>query len=125
MQQKHVFRIIPEVFGNISKSGNIWDGVFSPYLDGKTDCTSVCAYAVHEFYRPSMVKIATPNIPRFANVIPNIPGMTRKTSFSCIEYRMQLRAKRVLDLGRFFSYSPAPRAQVRLVRKTSSSAECG
>ena len=28
MQRKHVFRVIPRVFGNFSKSGNIWGGDF-------------------------------------------------------------------------------------------------
>ena len=28
MQRKHIFRVIPGVFGNISKSGNIWGGDF-------------------------------------------------------------------------------------------------
>ena len=31
-------------------------------MDSKTDFTSACACAVHEFYRPSTVKIRTPNI---------------------------------------------------------------
>ena len=61
---------------------------FLPYLDGKTDITSVCA--VHEFYCQSTVKIPILNILRFANVIPNTPGMTRKTFFRCIKYRLQL-----------------------------------
>ena len=33
-------------------------------------------------------KIPTPNIPRFAIVIPNTPGMTQKTSFLCIKYHI-------------------------------------
>ena len=35
-------------------------------------------------------------VPLFADVIPNIPGMTRKTSFAGIKYHIQLRAKPVL-----------------------------
>ena len=60
MQRKDVFRVISGLFGNISKSGDIWG---------------------EDFYRPSTVKI-----PRFANVIPNTSGMTRKASFPCIKY---------------------------------------
>ena len=28
MQRKHIFHVIPGLFGNISKSGNIWGGDF-------------------------------------------------------------------------------------------------
>ena len=33
-----------------------------------TNITSACARAVHEFYRPSTVKIPTPNIPGFVHI---------------------------------------------------------
>ena len=75
---------------------------FLPYLDKKLTLPAV----VHEFYRLSAVKIPTPNIPRFAKSIPNTPGMKQITSFSCIKYRMILKAKRVLGLRRCFSYEP-------------------
>ena len=95
---------------------------FLPYLDGKTDFTSACACAVLQFYRPNTVKIPTPNVLRFAHVISNTPGMMRKTSFPCIKYRMQLRAKRVLGLGRYFLYEPSGSAlhNVLLLRLNSS-----
>ena len=41
-------------------------------------------------------------------VISNTPGMTRKTPFPCIKYRMQLRAKRVLPCGNCPTCSQVP-----------------
>ena len=91
MQRKHVFSSLRDFLVTLANRG-------ISYLGGKTDFTSACACAVHEFYHPNTVKIPTPNITRFAHVIPNTPGKTRKTFFPCIKYRMQLRAKRVLGL---------------------------
>ena len=116
MQRKHVSRVIPGEFVKINRSGNVW---------GKIDFTSAWACTIHEFYRPSAVKIPIPNISWFPNVIPNCPRMTRRTSYPCIKYHMQLWAKRALRLGRCFSYPPAPRAPLQLVQKTSSSAKYG
>ena len=88
-QRKDVFRVIPLILGKISKTGKYLGREFLPYLDGKINFTSACACIVHEYYRPNKVKIPIPNILRFANFIPNTPGMTRKKSFPCIKYRMQ------------------------------------
>ena len=69
----------------LANRGMFGIGIFT-VLDGKTDFTSACTCAVHEFYRPSTLKIHTPNIPRFANVIQNTPGTTRKMLFPCVMY---------------------------------------
>ena len=55
------------VWYNISKSWNIWGGDFYRTWTVKL-MNCACANAGSHFYRPSTVKIPTPNIPRFANV---------------------------------------------------------
>ena len=95
MEQKHVFRIIPRLFSNISKSVNIQGGDFYRTWTVKVillelahahfmSFNTVPTLLEEEEESPSTITILIPNIPRFANNIPNTLGMTRKMSFTCI-----------------------------------------
>ena len=79
--------------------------------------TSACACAVHEFYCPSTVKISTLNIPRFANVIPNTPGMTLKRPSLALSIIRNLEPSAYLASDDVF-HSPLYRA-LRALRNDS------
>ena len=86
MQRKHAFRVIPGLFGNIRKSGNILGGDFYRTWTVKLMNYACTSAGKVSFTIQIQLKFLTPNIPRFANVISNTSRMTRKTSFPCIKY---------------------------------------